>query len=74
MIKRLLFQDSHGDYNVGPIMFFCLNYFVGFFSPNLFKSYVFSFLCFTPFNKLELSHHVCIYVGHTAELFYLQVK
>ena len=30
----------------------------------------------TPFNKLELSHHVsqCVYVGHTAELFYLQVK
>ncbi len=23
MIKLSVFQDSHGDYNVGPIMLFC---------------------------------------------------
>ena len=57
--SSLFSQDSH--------MYYKLLYFVGFLSPFLLKTYVFFF---TPFNKLELSRHVCrLCVGHTAELF-----
>ena len=42
----------------------------GFLAPFLFKKNHMYFGFFTPFDKLELSHHVCrLCVGHTAELF-----
>ena len=49
-INLFIFQYSHGDYNVGPIMFADTILWV-FLSPNLLKPYVFLFLFFTPFNK-----------------------
>ena len=59
-INIFIFQYSHGDYNVGPIMLFCGHYFVGFLSQNLLKPYVFSFLFFTPFNKAGETEGKCL--------------
>ncbi len=51
-INIFIFQYSHGEYNVGPIMLYCGHYFVGFLSPNLLKRYMYFHFCFfTPFNK-----------------------
>ncbi len=69
MIKLSISQDSHGDYNVGPIMLFCYNV--------VFVSKFVKIECILVFLLLSINwnyHIMRVYVGRTAELFYLKVK
>ena len=54
-------------------MFFCWNYFVFFFLQICLNHMYFHF-CFLLLSINWNYHTMCVYVGHTAELFYLQVK